>query len=135
MYYSPSTGGFYQGSAPSDAVQITAERHAELLAGEVNGRRIVPGEGGFPQLSEASAAIRVFTPLEFLDLFPEPVQLAVVQATLSNAAVKLWYDRVLASTYITRDDPRVDAGLAALVGGGLLTEQDRAAVLAAMGGQ
>lgn len=135
MFYSPNTGGFYASNAPADSVEISDVRHAELLAGEVNGRRIVPGEGGFPQLSEASAAIRVFTPLEFLDLFPEPVQLAVVQATLSSAEVKRWYDRVLASTYITRDDPRVDAGLAALVGGGLLTEQDRAAVLAAMGGQ
>lgn len=76
-----------------------------------------------------------FAPLEFLDLFPEAVQLSVVQATQTNASVKLWYDRVLAATYITLDDPRVEAGLDALVSAGLLADADRAAVLAAMGGQ
>lgn len=73
-----------------------------------------------------------FVPLEFLNLFTEAEQLAVVQASLSNAAVKLWYDRVLAATYITLDDPRVEAGLDALVGAGLLTPERKLAVLAAM---
>ncbi len=71
-------------------------------------------------------------PLEFLNLFTEAEQLAVVQATLSNAAVKLWYDRVLAATYITLDDPRVEIGLAALTAAGLLSEERKLAVLAAM---
>lgn len=73
-----------------------------------------------------------FLPLEFLNLFTEAEQLAVVQATLSNAAVKLWYDRVLAASYITLDDPRVETGLAALVAAGLLSEERKLAVLAAM---
>lgn len=71
-------------------------------------------------------------PLDFLDLFTEAEQLAVVQASLSNAAVKLWYDRVLAATYITLDDPRVETGLAALTAAGLLSEERKLAVLAAM---
>lgn len=73
-----------------------------------------------------------FVPLDFLDLFTEAEQLAVVQATLSNAAVKLWYDRVLAATYITLDDPRVETGLTALTAAGLLSEERKLAVLAAM---
>ena len=73
-----------------------------------------------------------FVPLEFLDLFTEAEQLAVVQASLSNAAVKLWYDRVLAASYITLDDPRVETGLAALTAAGLLSEERKLAVRAAM---
>lgn len=73
-----------------------------------------------------------FVPLDFLDLFTEAEQLAVVQAGLANAAVKLWYDRVLAATYITLDDPRVETGLAALTAAGLLSEERKLAVLAAM---
>ena len=73
-----------------------------------------------------------FVPLDFLDLFTEAEQLAVVQATLSNADVKLWYDRVLAATYITLDDPRVETGLAALTAAGLLSGERKLAVLAAM---
>lgn len=85
--------------------------------------------------SQTSASSPHFVPLEFLDLFTEAEQLAVVQATLSNAAVKLWYDRVLAATYITLDDPRVETGLAALTAAGLLSEERKLAVLAAMGAE
>lgn len=80
----------------------------------------------------APAARPRLVPLDFLDLFTEAEQLAVVQATLSNAAVKLWYDRVLAATYITLDDPRVETGLTALTAAGLLSEERKLAVLAAM---
>ncbi len=34
-----------------------------------------------------------FTSLQFLDLLTEAEQLAIVQAGMQNAAVKLWYDR------------------------------------------
>lgn len=102
---------------------------------------ITTGEETVVEVSQAEAATFVspspsvaprFVPLEFLDLFTEAEQLAVVQATLSNAAVKLWYDRVLAATYITLDDPRVETGLAALTAAGLLSEERKLAVLAAM---
>lgn len=73
-----------------------------------------------------------FVPLEFLDLFTEAEQLAVAAAAMSSAPVKLWYDRVLAATYITLDDPRVESGLDALVSAGLLSPQRKAAVMAAM---
>lgn len=73
-----------------------------------------------------------FVPLDFLDLFTEAEQLAVAAAAMSSAPVKLWYDRVLAATYITLDDPRVESGLDALVSAGLLSPQRKAAVMAAM---
>jgi len=63
-----------------------------------------------------------FTALEMLDLFTEAEQLAVVQATLTNAAVRLWYDRLIAATFVTYQDPRTEGGLQALVDSGLLTQ-------------
>lgn len=87
-------------------------------------------QGGAWVLGQARALRLV--PLDFLNLFTEAEQLAVVQAGLANAAVKLWYDKALAATFITRDDPQVEGGLQALVDAGLLTEQRKAAVLAAM---
>lgn len=73
-----------------------------------------------------------FTALEVLDLFTEPEQLAIVGATMSVPAVKLWYDRLIAATYVTYEDPRTEGGLAALVDAELLTPQRKAEIVAAM---
>ncbi|BEV07966.1 hypothetical protein [Methylophilus sp. DW102] len=62
----------------------------------------------------------VFTSLEFLDKFTESEQLAVVEATMTNAAVKLWYDRLLAASFLDLADIRIPDGLNALVSAGLL---------------
>lgn len=52
MLYSPSTGGFYlpkvHKEIPSDVVEVSAARHAELLEQNAAGKRIVPDEDGFP---------------------------------------------------------------------------------------
>lgn len=71
-------------------------------------------------------------PLDFLNLFTEAEQIGVVAATLSSAAVKLWYDRMLAASYITVEDPRVSAGLQALVDAGLLSSERMIQVIAEM---
>src|SRR5690606_7669412 len=73
-----------------------------------------------------------FTALEMLDLFTEPEQLAVVEATMSVPAVKLWYDRMIAATFVTYADPRTEGGLQALVGAGLLTSERKDSIVAAM---
>ena len=73
-----------------------------------------------------------FTPLDFLDLFTQDEQLAVVLAGMQNAAVKLWYDRALAAQFITIADPRTEGGLSALVSGGLLTAERKAEIVGAM---
>ena len=54
MLYSKTTGGFYDteihGEAvPSDCVEISKERHAELLAEQSSGKFIVGDEEGLPQ--------------------------------------------------------------------------------------
>ena len=54
-YYSKSTGGFYDTTIhttwPEDVVEITAEYHATLLAGQAQGKTIMPGKDGKPLLT------------------------------------------------------------------------------------
>lgn len=51
-WYSPAARGFFlanlHASIPSDAVEITAEEHAALMAAQSAGMRIVPDEDGRP---------------------------------------------------------------------------------------
>lgn len=55
IFYSATAGGFYDSalhgsSIPADAVEISAEEHAALLAGQSVGRHIVADEQGRPVL-------------------------------------------------------------------------------------
>ena len=56
MYYSKSTRGFYDATihteVPADAVEITAEYHAALLAGQSNGKLINFDKDGYPFLAD-----------------------------------------------------------------------------------
>lgn len=72
------------------------------------------------------------TSLEYLDLFTSAEQLAVATAAMENAAVKLWYDRMLAASFITPADERTEAGLDALVAAGLITSARRTAIVGLM---
>ena len=55
IFYSKKTGGFYDNqihtALPEDAVEITAEYHAALLAGQAQGKTIMPGKDGKPVLA------------------------------------------------------------------------------------
>lgn len=59
MMYSPSTRGFYcpeiHSSIPADAVDVTADDYAALMAGQANGGRIEPGQDGQPALVAPAA--------------------------------------------------------------------------------
>lgn len=60
MFYSKSTGGFYDAAIhgdniPADAVEITTEEHAALLAGQGQGKRIVADAQGRPMLADPPA--------------------------------------------------------------------------------
>lgn len=70
-----------------------------------------------------------FTSLEFLAMFTQAEQLAVVSATLVSAQLKLWYDMMLAASYVDLTDQRTIDGLSALVSAGLLTEQRKNEIL------
>ena len=57
MFYAKSTGGFYDtaihgNNIPADAVEITAEDRASLLAGQSSGKRIVADADGYPTLQD-----------------------------------------------------------------------------------
>lgn len=90
-------------------------------------------EGNTPTLPEPSQKPpKEFLPLEFLDLFTESEQLAVVTATMTVPVVKLWYDRLLAASFISISDERTEVGLDAIQNAGLLTEPRKNAILEAM---
>lgn len=70
-----------------------------------------------------------FTSLEYLDRFTEAEQLEVVSATLQSPQVKLWYDRLLAASYIDLNDPRTEYGIDALISAGLIDASRKPALM------
>ena len=56
LYYSQSSGGFYDSTIhsrlPEDAVEISPEQHAALLSGQSNGQVIMPNKAGQQVLAE-----------------------------------------------------------------------------------
>jgi hypothetical protein len=71
-----------------------------------------------------------FTSLEFLAKFTEVEVLAVVGATLQSAPLKLWYDMMMAASYVDLEDVRTEQGLDALIAAGLLEPSRKAEILA-----
>lgn len=60
MFYAKSPNGFYTpeihgANIPADAIEITAEAHAALLAGQSTGQRIVADAEGRPVLADPPA--------------------------------------------------------------------------------
>jgi hypothetical protein len=57
--WSPSQRGFfdygYPGDLPGDLLDVTAEEHAALMAGQAQGKRIVAGASGVPVLQDPPA--------------------------------------------------------------------------------
>lgn len=119
-------GAFFSLAAPEDFESI----------GDGHTRRAVLewlAAGNTPEQYVAPPAPpKQFTSLEYLDLFTSAEQLAVATAAMNNATVKLWYDRMLAASFITLADPRTEAGLDALVSAGLLTAARKTAIVGAM---
>ena len=57
MFYSAKTGGFYDRAIhgdkiPADVVEITADEWQALLDGQAQGKQIVAGKGGKPELQD-----------------------------------------------------------------------------------
>ncbi len=71
-----------------------------------------------------------FTSLEFLAKFTEAEVLGVVSATLQSAPLKLWYDMMMAATFVDLQDVRTGQGLDALIAAGLLAPNRKAQILA-----
>ena len=75
------------------------------------------------------APVKVMTALEFFERFTDEEQLAIVTATMSNPAVKLWYDKLIAANEVNFSDPRLEAGLNNLVTAELITEDRKQEIL------
>lgn len=65
---------------------------------------------------------KTYSSNEFFDFFTEAEQVAIVNASMTDVASKLWYDRMWGSDFIDPLDERVELGLMLLVGKGLITE-------------
>jgi hypothetical protein len=113
---------------------LTTSERAQLYAegGEVQTLFFPEGLGA--RIDEAKNApaptpVIKLTFLQFMDLFTDAEQLAIAQAAMADAAIKLWYDRALGATEINFADPRLAAGLQAFVTSGLLTSARRNRVM------
>lgn len=120
--------------APADSATI---KPPTLAAGEFaqwTGRGwVVLGEYPVPPEPPAPDPIYPqFTALEMLDLFTEAEQISVAEATMAVPKVKLWYDRLIAATFVSYEDPRTEAGLNALVQAELLDPGRKSEIVAAM---
>ena len=68
------------------------------------------------------------TAREFMDLFTPSEKLAIVNLSMSNAEIKLWYDEALAGD-VWLGHPNVNGGLSAMVSAGVLTLERTEAIL------
>lgn len=83
--FSPSVLGFFHDGVaerPADAVDVSDERYAALMAGQAHGQRIVAGSGGAPELVDA------------LPVPPTTWAPGVVQRHLDNVAQRVGYDSI-----------------------------------------
>jgi len=71
----------------------------------------------------------ILSPLQFISRFTDAEQLALAQAAMMQAPIKLWYDKLLAAEFIDLTDVRVTSGVDAMVSAGLVTSDRAAAVL------
>lgn len=129
MKFSPSTKGFYQEkihgqNIPDDVIEITDEEYEILKNAAAVLKEIDTGPDGDPILIDSASAMKTskYSPLDFLELFSDQEQLAVVAATRESDQIKLWYDKMLASSFVDLNDPRTSAGLSALVTEGLIPQ-------------
>lgn len=146
MYqYSPSTRGFYtqevHGDAvPSDAVPVTAEDHAALIAAQGVGQVIVPGEDGSPVAQDPPPApppppIRRISALSFRRRLSaarraEITLAASVAMEGGDASIQVWMDDLASAQEANLDDPELLAGITALLEAELITPAERDALLA-----
>lgn len=113
MFYSPSSRGFYLreihgDNIPEDCLEISIEEHAALLAGQSEGKEIVPDETGKPVLADPQKIVPGY-------VSAKQIRLALLQRNLLDDVEELFKsDRALEIdwTYATsflREGPVVKA--------------------------
>ncbi|MBU8545801.1 MULTISPECIES: hypothetical protein [Roseomonadaceae] len=144
-HYAPSTGGFYRAdihgaAVPADAVPVSPDLHAALIAAQAAGQRILPGPDGAPIAQDpppppAPPPIRRIGALAFRRrLTPARRAAITLAASLAmeggDASIQVWLDDLAASSIVELDDAETVAGIGALLAADLITEAERDALLA-----
>lgn len=106
MFYSQTTGGFYASeihgdNIPSDAVEISTEDHAALLAGQLEGKRIVADANGRPTLQDP--------PPPTIEQIIAQYDAAVQQRLDDFAKTRNYTNIMSAATYATSTVPKFKA--------------------------
>ena len=73
---------------------------------------------------------RVISVLEFRDRLTPAEEIAITQAGMASAAVRVWLDRLSGAQEVNLDDPRTVAGLHAMAAAGLLATERVTEILA-----
>ncbi|MGX9965552.1 hypothetical protein ACVFYP_19655 [Roseomonas sp. F4] len=145
IFYSPTLRGFFHGAIhgdaiPADAVPVTAEDHAALLAAQGAGQVILPGPDGAPIAQNpppppAPPPIRRIGALAFRRRLTPARRAAITLAAsvameAGDASIQVWLDDLAASSIVELDNAETIAGIAALLAAGVITEAERDALLA-----
>ncbi|WP_341232359.1 hypothetical protein [uncultured Methylophaga sp.] len=134
-YYSPLQKGFFDSAIhgeniPSDCIELTDAKYRELIKKQSEGEVISVQSGNVVTIDPPPPEPKTkFTSLEYLDRFTQAEQESIVTATGQNVQLKLFYDRLLAATFIDLDDPRTEAGVDALISAGLIDASRKAQLL------
>lgn len=82
-----------------------------------------------PPVEPEEELISKVPPIDFFERFTEQEQLKIVELTLTNAVVKLWYDKLMASKEVMLFDVKLSESLDNLVSLGALSENRRLEIL------
>jgi len=122
----------YANAENTAAVLLTAESGAVLVS-EVDRPELwaaMLAWGTPDDYATPPAPAPSWTPLEFIERFTDAEQIAIVTAAQSNPALRLFYDKLMASLDVKADEPRLIAGMQAVVDAGLITAERRDEILA-----
>jgi hypothetical protein len=131
MFYAKSTGGFYRreingDNIPDDAVEITDAEYAALMAGQAQGKRILPGAGGVPTLQDPlqpSLAQQIAGAMRKIDADAD----AIYGAVLGNRGEEYKWAEADAKAYQTADySGNAPAGVASWAAASGMTAQGAA---------
>ena len=89
-------------------------------------------QGGVPEpyLPPAPRPTRIVTVLAFRDRLTPAEEIAITQAGMATAAVRVWLDRLSGAQEVNLDDPRTVAGLRTMAAAGLLAAERVTEILA-----
>lgn len=82
-----------------------------------------------PPVEPDEELVSEITPLDFFERFTDQEQLKIVELTLTNAVVKLWYDKLMASKEVMLFDAKLSESLDNLVALGAITDSRREEIL------